>query len=42
MLEETIAAVDMSVHIPMQGLKASFNVGQAGAILMREINRIMS
>ncbi len=36
LLPETLEFVDYIVHIPMIGLKTSFNVGQAGAIFMRE------
>lgn len=38
-LTETLAFVDSVVHIPMQWIKASLNVGQAAAILMREVSK---
>lgn len=34
--QSTLAAMDLVVHIPMQGIKASLNVWQAAAIFMRE------
>lgn len=37
--EETLEKVDTVVHIPMQGIKESLNVGQAAAIMMRELWR---
>jgi len=39
-LEETLDYVDHIVHIPMQGVKESLNVGQAAAIFMRELAKI--
>jgi len=33
---DTLASVDAIIHIPMQGIKASLNVWQAAAIIMRE------
>ena len=37
-LPETLQASDLVVHIPMQGTKESLNVGQAAAIMMRELS----
>jgi len=36
LLPETLKKADEIVHIPMLGFKNSLNVGQAGAIFMRE------
>jgi len=38
-LEETLDFVDHVVYIPMKGMKESLNVGQAAAIIMREISK---
>lgn len=38
----TLALSDLIVHIPMQWLKESLNVGQAAAIFMRELNQVFS
>lgn len=35
--QETLEKSDTVVHIPMQGIKESLNVGQAAAIIMREL-----
>ena len=35
--QETLDAADAVVHIPMLGLKESLNVGQAAAIMMRQL-----
>lgn len=40
--QSTLDLSDYIVHIPMVGEKESFNVGQAAAIMMREVNRITS
>lgn len=40
--QSTLDLSDYIVHIPMLWEKESFNVGQAAAIIMREVNRIMS
>lgn len=40
--EETLKRSDYITHIDMSGTKESFNVGQAAAILMRELNKIVS
>ena len=39
-LDSTLKLVDMVVHIPMQGIKESFNVGQSTAIFMRVYNQL--
>lgn len=39
--QETIDISDIICHIPMTWIKESLNVGQAAAIFMREINRIL-
>ena len=39
-LESTLQLVDQVVHIPMQGIKESLNVGQTSAIFMRAFNQI--
>ena len=39
-LEETLDYVDHIIHIPMQGVKESLNVGQAAAIFMREMGKM--
>ena len=36
-LDSTLKLVDQVVHIPMQGIKESMNVGQSTAIFMREL-----
>lgn len=36
-LESTLKLVDQVVHIPMQGIKESMNVGQSTAIFMRAL-----
>lgn len=36
-LQESLTQVDVIAHIPMQGFKASLNVGQAWAIAMWEL-----
>ena len=41
-LESTLKLVDHVVHIPMQGIKESLNVGQTSAIFMRAYNQIYS
>ena len=38
-LEETLDYADHIIHIPMQGVKESLNVGQAAAIFMREMRK---
>lgn len=40
--QSTLDLSDYIVHIPMVGEKESFNVGQAAAIMMREVNRVTS
>jgi tRNA G18 (ribose-2'-O)-methylase SpoU len=37
-LDSTLKLVDAVVHIPMQGIKESINVGQTSAIFMREFS----
>ena len=39
-LDSTLKLVDSIVHIPMQGIKESLNVGQSSAIFMRAFNQI--
>ncbi len=39
-LESTLKLVDQVVHIPMQGMKESLNVGQSSAIFMRACNQL--
>jgi len=39
-LESTLTSVDQIVHIPMQGIKESLNVGQTSAIFMRAYNQL--
>jgi tRNA G18 (ribose-2'-O)-methylase SpoU len=39
-LESTLKIVDQVVHIPMQGIKESLNVGQTSAIFMRAFNQL--
>jgi len=39
-LDSTLKLVDTVVHIPMQGIKESLNVGQSTAIFMRAFNTI--
>ncbi|EKD25057.1 MAG: tRNA/rRNA methyltransferase (SpoU) [uncultured bacterium (gcode 4)] len=39
-LESTLKLVNQVVHIPMQGVKESLNVGQTSAIFMRACNQI--
>lgn len=41
-LDSTLKLVDQVVHIPMQGIKESLNVGQSSAIFMRAYNQIYS
>lgn len=41
-LQETLAACDTIVHIPMNGIKESLNVAEAAAIVMRELRRTIS
>ena len=41
-LDSTLKLVDQIVHIPMQGVKESLNVGQSSAIFMRACNQISS
>jgi len=41
-LESTLKSVDQIVHIPMQGIKESLNVGQTSAIFMRAYNQFYS
>lgn len=38
---ETLDKADIISHIPMLGLKESLNVGQAAAIMMREIGKYL-
>ncbi len=38
-LDSTLKLVDKVVHIPMQGIKESLNVGQSSAIFMRALLR---
>ncbi len=38
---ETLDKADIISHIPMLGIKESLNVGQAAAIIMREISRYL-
>lgn len=38
---ETLDKADIVSHIPMLGIKESLNVGQAAAIMMREINKYL-
>jgi tRNA G18 (ribose-2'-O)-methylase SpoU len=40
-LEETLEQADYIVHIPMQGEKQSLNVGQAAAIVMWELQKVL-
>lgn len=37
-LESTLKLVDQVIHIPMQGIKESMNVGQSTAIFMRALS----
>ena len=39
-LDSTLKLVEQVVHIPMQGIKESLNVGQSSAIFMRACNQI--
>lgn len=39
-LESTLKAVDVVVHVPMHGIKESINVGQTSAIFMRAFNQL--
>ena len=39
--QETLWKADIISHIPMLGIKESLNVGQAAAIMMREISRYL-
>ncbi len=39
-LDSTLKLVEKVVHIPMQGIKESLNVGQSSAIFMRACNQI--
>lgn len=39
-LDSTVKLVDHVVHIPMQGIKESLNVGQSSAIFMRAFNQL--
>jgi tRNA G18 (ribose-2'-O)-methylase SpoU len=39
--KSTLDLSDYIVHIPMVGEKESFNVGQAAAIMMREVNKLV-
>jgi len=39
-LDSTLKLVDQIVHIPMQGIKESLNVGQSSAIFMRAFNQV--
>lgn len=39
--KNTLDLSDYIVHIPMVGEKESFNVGQAAAIMMREVNKLV-
>lgn len=41
-LDSSLKLVDRVVHIPMQGIKESLNVGQSSAIFMRAYNQIYS
>lgn len=41
MLPETLGLVDASLMISMRGEKESLNVGQAAAIMMRELSRLL-
>ncbi len=41
-LDSTVKLVDKVVHIPMQGIKESLNVGQSSAIFMRACNQLYS
>ncbi len=38
-LDSSLQLVDRVVHIPMQGIKESLNVGQSSAIFMRACNK---
>ena len=40
-LDSTLKLVEQVVHIPMQGIKESLNVGQSSAIFMRACNQIV-
>jgi tRNA G18 (ribose-2'-O)-methylase SpoU len=39
-LEDTLWRVDYTIAIPMQWVKESLNVGQAAAIMMRELSKV--
>ena len=39
-LDSTLRLMDYVVHIPMQGIKESLNVGQSTAIFMRACNQL--
>lgn len=39
-LDSTLKLVDSVVHIPMQGVKESLNVGQSSAIFIRAFNQL--
>lgn len=39
-LDSTLSLVDHVVHIPMQGIKESLNVGQSSAVFMRAYNQL--
>jgi len=41
-LDSSLKSVDQVVHIPMQGIKESLNVGQSSAIFMRAYKQIYS
>ncbi len=40
--QTTLDRSDLVVHIPMVGAKESFNVGQAAAVMMRELGEVIS
>jgi tRNA G18 (ribose-2'-O)-methylase SpoU len=40
--QTTLDRSDLVVHIPMVGAKESFNVGQAAAVMMRELGGVIS
>jgi tRNA G18 (ribose-2'-O)-methylase SpoU len=41
-MESTLEQSDYILHIPMQGLKESLNVGQAAAIFMWELRKSLA
>lgn len=40
-MQETLKSVEKIVHIPMQGIKESLNIGQSAAIVMWELGKIV-